>query len=302
MSHLLPLTRRTVLMVLFPLVTVSPLTAGAPPSAPSSPSQVTGTTDTTTAAEPAASQTQTPQVPPEPQEAKPPQREQPQTKSPQDSDPRPQSYTDTDGKEYHPAPNIEVSALTGYADLPLWRQEVIREALEVRAECEWPRYLFGSADPAKGGFDCSGAMYYLLRRAGYAPARSSAGQYLWLEEQGTLHRVPNGTTSLDAAAFAELQPGDLVFWSGTYEPTDGRTVPVTHVGMYLGGLTDYHRPVMMCASKGRSFRGKRGDGFGIYDFKLPSPTSRTKIVAYGAVQKDDALQTDTDALPKEQRK
>jgi len=192
-----------------------------------------------------------------------------------------QSYTE-DGKEYLPAPGVSLDQLA-LENLPPWRTQIIAEALKVRSESTWPKYVFGSASPSKGGFDCSGAIYYTLRRLGYQPERTSSNQYLWLAKQGRISSVSPGVDSLAHPDFQHLLPGDLVFWSGTYEPTDGRTIPVTHVGMYLGQLKGYHRPVMICASKGRYFNGKRRDGFGLYDFKLPSSKSRSKIVAYGAI-------------------
>ncbi len=51
----------------------------------------------------------------------------------------------------------------------------------------------------------------------------------------------------------------MMFWSGTYVPTDGRTVKITHVSLYLGQEKDGW-DVMIGASKGRSYRGKKGDG------------------------------------------
>lgn len=164
-------------------------------------------------------------------------------------------------------------------------KQVILEALRVRSETSWPRYIFGSADPEQGGFDCSGAIHYVLRRSGYNPPRTSSSQYLWLQEKGKIQKVSPEATSIDHHDYKKLRPGDLVFWSGTYEPTDGRTTPVTHVGMYIGYMKDYERPLMICSSKGRSFNGLRCDGYGVYDFKIPSATSRAKIVGYGPLPK-----------------
>jgi|TARA_B110000908_G_scaffold133745_1_gene157829 hypothetical protein len=85
---------------------------------------------------------------------------------------------------------------------------------------------------------------------------------------------------LDDKAFKKLTPGDMMFWSGTYVPTDGRTVKITHVSLYLGQEKDgWH--VMIGASKGRSYRGKKGDGYGVYDFRLPSKASKSRFVGFG---------------------
>ena len=182
---------------------------------------------------------------------------------------------------YKPAPYISYKSLN-FRGVSGKRKDLIKEALLVRKESNWPKYIFGSADPSKGGFDCSGAMYYVLRRKGFNPPRTSSAQYSWVKEKGNLHSVSSNATSLKHRDFRKLKPGDLVFWSGTYKPTDGRTVPVTHVGMYLGFMEGYERPIMICASKGRSFNGIRCDGYGVFDFKIPSASSKAKIVGYGS--------------------
>ncbi len=194
-----------------------------------------------------------------------------------------QSYIEN-GLKYHPAPLIPFSSLKLHG-VEKWRQNIIKKSLEIRAKERWPRYVFGSADPANGGFDCSGAMYYLLKNEGFRPERTSSNQYLWLKKRGKVHQVSKKTDSLSHKDFSQLKPADLVFWSGTYSPTDGRTIPITHVGMYIGYMQGYERPLMICASKGRSFNGVRCDGYGVYDFKIPSLKSKAKIVAYGSLPK-----------------
>lgn len=193
-----------------------------------------------------------------------------------------QSYVEN-GLRYHPAPHVPFESLK-LEEVDGWRKRLVKEALKVRAESSWPRYVFGSASPEKGGFDCSGAMYYVLQREGFTPARTSANQYLWLLDKGEIHKVSASATAIDHPDYKHLQSGDLVFWSGTYEPTDSRTVPITHVGMYLGYMEGYAKPIMICSSKGRSFNGVRCDGYGVFDFKIPSASSRAKIVGYGSVK------------------
>ncbi|MGB0774399.1 MAG: C40 family peptidase [Akkermansiaceae bacterium] len=188
-------------------------------------------------------------------------------------------YTEK-GKTYHKPASIKPSTLPAFAELPEQRQKLVAGVLNAIPKNRWLKYKFGGASPASGGFDCSGAMYYSLRKIGYRPPRTSAQQYLWIESKGNLHKVSKAATSLDHDDFKNLKPGDLLFWSGTYTPTDGRKIKITHVSMYLGKEKD-GRHVMAGATKGRSYRSKRGDGFGVYDFKLPSKTSRSKFVAYG---------------------
>lgn len=184
------------------------------------------------------------------------------------------------GRTYHKPATLKTSRLDGFGKLDKARQDLIRQALALASQHGWLRYRFGGATPAAGGFDCSGAMYYLLRRSGLKPPRTSAQQYVWLRKLGRIHAVPPGVRSLDHQSFSHLRAGDLLFWSGTYTPTDGRKVKITHVSMYLGREKDGRR-VMAGATKGRSYRGKRGDGYGVYDLKLPGQGSRSKLIGYG---------------------
>lgn len=184
------------------------------------------------------------------------------------------------GKAYHKPATIKTSQLAEFNKYSAQQQKLTRTALENIPTKKWLKYKFGGASPSAGGFDCSGAMYYVLGIAGYQPPRTSAQQYIWIRDHGTIHHVPPKVTQTNDRAFRNLKPGDLLFWSGTYTPTDGRQVKITHVSMYLGQEKD-GRHIMAGSSKGRSYRGKRGDGFGVHDFKLPSKSSRSKFVGFG---------------------
>lgn len=73
-------------------------------------------------------------------------------------------------------------------------------------------YVWGGANPATG-FDCSGYIQWNFKQQGINLPRTAQLQY-------------NAVTRIDES---QLQPGDLVFFAGTYEgPT------VTHIGMYIG--------------------------------------------------------------------
>lgn len=189
------------------------------------------------------------------------------------------SYTEGGKTFYRPA-NLKTSQLKSYDSYTESQRKLTSTALASVPTGKWLKYKFGGASPSAGGFDCSGAMYYVLRKAGYKPPRTSAQQFVWIRDHGKIHQVSAQVTGLDHSAFKHLKPGDLLFWSGTYVPTDGRKVKITHVSMYLGQEKD-GRHVMAGATKGRSYRGKRGDGFGVYDFKLPRKGSRSKFVGYG---------------------
>ncbi len=176
---------------------------------------------------------------------------------------------------------IAAKDLKEYATLSGTRKKIVDEALALAAKDTWLKYQFGSADPANGGLDCSGSVFFILQRAGLQPRRSSAAQFEWVREKGALTEVPDGVASVDHTAFAKLQPGDLLFWSGTYEPTDGRKTLVSHVQIYLGHEQPGGNPVMIGASDGRTYRGMKRGGYGVFDFKLPKPDSKAKFVGYG---------------------
>jgi peptidoglycan DL-endopeptidase LytF len=72
-------------------------------------------------------------------------------------------------------------------------------------------YVWGGVSP--GGFDCSGLVWYAYQRAGSPIPRDMWGQY----QSGT------------HISRANLQPGDIVFFAGTYGPG------LSHDGIYIGG-------------------------------------------------------------------
>ena len=79
-------------------------------------------------------------------------------------------------------------------------------------------YVYGGASPS--GFDCSGLVFYVLKSLGYSPYRTPADQY----KQGTY------------VSKANLEPGDIVFFHGTY------TSGISHVGIYAGNGQFIHAP------------------------------------------------------------
>ena len=79
-------------------------------------------------------------------------------------------------------------------------------------------YVYGGASPS--GFDCSGFVYYVLKQVGYSPYRTPADQY-------------NMGTYVEKS---DLQPGDIVFFAGTYASG------ISHVGIYAGNGQFIHSP------------------------------------------------------------
>ena len=88
----------------------------------------------------------------------------------------------------------------------------VRDACLAYAKAEHIAFgVWGGTSP--GGFDCSGFVWYVFRKAGDPIPRDMWGQY----QSGS--RVSQ----------ANLQPGDVVFFAGTYE------AGLSHDGIYIGG-------------------------------------------------------------------
>jgi cell wall-associated NlpC family hydrolase len=165
--------------------------------------------------------------------------------------------------------------------LPAGRRRLIKTALDVARDSPWLPYLDGGADPAQGGFDCSGAMYYVMVQCGLSPPRTSSGQYGWLRDHHQLHRVPDDASTADDPSLAGLLPGDLLFWATGHKADDANSPNITHVAMYLGREAKDGRQIMINATDGRSYRGAKANGYGVYDFRVPRGGAKAKLVGYG---------------------
>jgi cell wall-associated NlpC family hydrolase len=129
-------------------------------------------------------------------------------------------------------------------------------------------YTYGSADPANGGMDCSGFIYYLLTESGFKDVpRDSSQQYVWVRKAGNFNAVLSRHE--DSFEFDALKPGDLLFWSGTYNID--RDPPITHTMIYLGREKRTKKWVMIGSSDGRTYDGKQRFGVSVFDFKMPPP-------------------------------
>jgi peptidoglycan DL-endopeptidase CwlO len=163
--------------------------------------------------------------------------------------------------------SLDPSQLKDFDRQPQRVQDLIRAALALTQRNL--AYTYGSADPASGGLDCSGFIYFVLGGAGFKDVpRQSSDQYLWVRKNGDFHSV----LSRNANTFEleQLRLGDLMFWSGTYKVD--RDVPITHVMIYLGKQKGTNKPIMVGASDGRSYNGERRFGVSVFDFKLPNGT------------------------------
>jgi cell wall-associated NlpC family hydrolase len=178
-----------------------------------------------------------------------------------------QGASDSGNKSQTAAPmaTIKPEALREFSEQPAEVQQLIRNSLALTEQNL--SYKYGSADPAAGGMDCSGFIYFVLSSAGFKDVpRDSAGQYSWVRTNSVFHAVLS--RSDDSFELKDLKPGDLLFWSGTYKVD--RDIPITHVMIYLGKEKSTDKPVMVGATDGRSYDGIRRFGVSVFDFKMPS--------------------------------
>ena len=166
-----------------------------------------------------------------------------------------------------PVASLRPDDLREFNSQPPKVQEFIRSALALTERNLG--YTYGSSDPNSGGMDCSGFIYYVLTNAGYKDVpRQSSDQYLWVRKNSNFHAVLSRNS--DTFELKQLRPGDLMFWSGTYQVN--RDVPITHVMIYLGTEKKNKKAVMVGASDGRTYNGARRFGVSVFDFRLPNGT------------------------------
>jgi cell wall-associated NlpC family hydrolase len=166
------------------------------------------------------------------------------------------------------APNATISPreISGYDSYPPKVRQIIEHGLDLTKQNL--NYTYGSADPADGGMDCSGFVYYVLRQNGFADVpRDSSQQYVWVRKAGNFRAVLSRHE--DSFELDALKPGDLLFWTGTYKIE--RDPPVTHAMIYLGREKQTNKRIMIGASDGRTYDGKQRFGVSIFDFKLSKP-------------------------------
>lgn len=212
------------------------------------------------------------------------------TKAPAKSEPAAKPKADTpkteapatsEDKPEQPSPavvsTISIEDLSGFDQYPKQVQSLVQSALALtRLELG---YLYGSHEPSKGGMDCSGTVYHTLHFQGLKDVpRQSDEMCQWVEKKTQLHLTPTAT-SFESDEFADLKPGDLLFWTNTTETK--RKLPVTHVMIYLGKLKKTGKRVVFGASDGRSFHGERRSGVSVFDFSLPKAESPSHFYGYG---------------------
>ena len=144
-------------------------------------------------------------------------------------------------------------------------------------------YQYGSADPQNGAMDCSGTVFYVLRQSGLKNVpRQADGFYRWVWDEKLFFAV--NSTNFDSFEWMQLHPGDLLFWTGTYDVK--RNPPVSHVMIYLGEDETTGRRLMFGASENRRYGVARKSGVGVFDFDLPKPDASgtgSRFIGYARI-------------------
>lgn len=190
--------------------------------------------------------------------------------------------------------SIKPSELKGFDTYPPKVKQLVEYALHLTTRKL--KYQYGGNSPDQGGMDCSGTVQHILTHLGYQSPRQCNYIYLWVRKNNNLFEV-NAPQNLSDPSMANLQPGDLLFWEGTYNVGE-RFPPTSHVMIYLGHLASNGKPVMVGASSGRYYNGKARHGVSIFDFRMPRSTSKSKFVGYGPVPGIKSLNKTLPALEK----
>jgi cell wall-associated NlpC family hydrolase len=182
------------------------------------------------------------------------------------------------------AATLSPDEIAGYDKYPPRVRQILDTGLELTRQNL--AYMYGSSDPANGGMDCSGFIFFVLQRNGFSDVpRDSSQQYVWVRKAGNFNAVLSNRE--DSFEFDGLQPGDLLFWRGTYHID--RDPPVTHTMIYLGREKRTKKRVMLGASDGRTYNGRQIFGVSVFDFKLPAPSNSGDVkispvfVGYGRI-------------------
>jgi len=180
--------------------------------------------------------------------------------------PTPSSSERAQGKKAWPNVSLSPEEIEDSDSYPLKVRQIIDAGLGLTKQNLG--YTYGSADPANGGMDCSGFVYYVLKQNGFPDVpRDSSQQYVWVRKGGNFKAVVSRKE--DSFELDDLKPGDLLFWRGTYNID--RDPPITHSMIYLGREKRTNKRVMVGSSDGRTYDGKQRWGVSVFDFKLPPP-------------------------------
>ncbi len=172
---------------------------------------------------------------------------------------------------------IPIDQIKNFEKYPANVKTLIAKALKLTTENL--TYTYGSNSPAKGGMDCSGTINYLLSSLGLKDVPRQANEiYRWMWNQHKFYAV--NSHSFQSFEFGQLKPGDLLFWSGTYNVQ--LDPPITHVMLYIGKNLQ-GEPLMFGSSDGRTYKNKSMRGVSVFDFKLPDPQASARFLGYSCI-------------------
>ena len=172
--------------------------------------------------------------------------------------------------------SLDSSELKEFATQPDRVKQLLESALALTRRNL--TYTYGSADPSRGGMDCSGFIYYVLQAAAFPDApRQANEQYIWVRKKSVFWAVLSKKS--DTFEIKELQPGDLMFWTGTYDID--RDPPVTHTMIYLGTSKKTGKTLMVGSSDGRTYEGAKRNGVSVFDFHVASSAPKGGAPANG---------------------
>jgi peptidoglycan DL-endopeptidase CwlO len=222
-------------------------------------------------------------APPSPQPFEMPEGSTSPAPSPHESPPPPPSPSPLQ-KLHAPNATLLPNQIKGFENYPLKVQKLLTSALELTTRNL--DYKYGSADPANGGMDCSGFVYYVLKQNDVSDVpRDSSEQYSWLRRAKMFEAVVSQKDN--SFELEDLKPGDLLFWTGTYSIE--RDPPITHAMIYLGRENKTGNRVMVGASDGRVYQGESRYGVSVFDFKIPHRETngegklRPTFIGYGHI-------------------
>jgi cell wall-associated NlpC family hydrolase len=188
------------------------------------------------------------------------------TPEPEESPSATPAQTPAQGKKGWPNVTLSPDQIADYDGYPPKVRQILDAGLALTKQNLG--YTYGSTDPANGGMDCSGFIYYVLKQNGFPDVpRDSSQQYVWVRKAGNFYAVLSRKE--DSFEFDDLKPGDLLFWRGTYNID--RDPPITHTMIYLGREKRTNKRVMVGSSDGRTYDGKQRWGVSVFDFKMPPP-------------------------------
>ena len=126
-------------------------------------------------------------------------------------------------------------------------------------------YKYASADPANGGLDCSGFIYYVLTKSGIKSVpRDAREQYVWVRKAGNFQAVLGHAD--DSFELDSLRPGDLLFWANNSGVS--RQPEISQITIYLGREKVTNQRLMAGATEASTYKGEKRSGVGVFDFKL----------------------------------